>query len=61
MPAGDADASGEIGPDDVIEWNIEAGKEMFSPVDFNLDGQIDHKDINNFWIWNLMLSCQVPE
>jgi hypothetical protein len=61
MPAGDTDANGQIDADDLIDWNNEAGNQMYSPADLNLDGQIDHKDINNFWIWNLLFYCQVPE
>lgn len=61
MPAGDTDANGMINADDKLEWYNGAGNQYYSPADLNLDGQIDLKDINNFWIWNLLFNCQVPD
>jgi hypothetical protein len=61
MAAGDTNADGEIDVEDKQIWNSEAGNSLYSPSDLNLDGEIDHKDINDFWIWNLLFYCQVPE
>jgi hypothetical protein len=61
MPAGDADFNGQIGMDDKAVWEGQAGKSNYSTADMNLNGQIDNTDINEFWILNLNMSCQVPE
>lgn len=61
MPAGDVNQNGEIEPDDKTIWKIHAGEKNYFTSDINLDGQSNHKDINDYWIKNISLECQVPE
>ena len=61
MPAGDANSNGVINEADKMIWRTEAGSNGYRYVDFNLDGQISHKDINDLWIHNLSFYSQVPE
>jgi hypothetical protein len=61
MPAGDVNHNGEIDMEDKATWMIQAGEQQYFSSDINLDGQVNNKDINDFWINNLNISCQVPE
>jgi hypothetical protein len=61
MPAGDATPDGEINLYDKLKWRTEAGIKEYKASDFNMDGQVDNNDKNEFWIPNISVSCQVPE
>jgi hypothetical protein len=62
MMGGDANGSGLVAAGDVSNsWNPEAGGTGYKPADFNLDGQINNKDKNDIWYFNLLKSSQIPE
>ncbi|MCB0806821.1 MAG: hypothetical protein KDC05_13575 [Bacteroidales bacterium] len=61
IPAGDATKNGIIETTDKEIWSNEAGKQGYSPSDFNLDGQVDNCDLNDIWLKNLGLGGWIPE
>lgn len=61
MPAGDINADGMIDEQDKSFWDSQAGTKNYISSDINLDGQVENRDINEFWIQNFSYSCQVPE
>lgn len=61
MPAGDTNSDGEINLYDKLMWRTVAGANDYLNADINLDGQVENKDINEFWINNLTIGCQVPD
>jgi hypothetical protein len=62
MMGGDANGSGLVAVGDVSNsWNPEAGGTGYKPADFNLDGQINNRDKNDIWYFNLLKSSQIPE
>lgn len=61
LSSGDANGDGEISELDKIQWKLEAGANIYGSSDFNMDGQVNNKDINDFWIDNISMDCQVPE
>jgi len=62
MYAGDADANGIIElPDKTMNWRNEATLQGYKTSDFDLDGQVNNKDKNDYWIPNLGQDTQVPE
>ena len=61
MYAGDADANGEIGTNDIDSyWAIEAGEKGYKSADFNMNSHVDNVDKNDFWIENNSTSSQIP-
>lgn len=62
MYAGDADADGEIGPNDLDSyWAIQAGKKGYNSGDFNMNTQVSNQDKNDYWHPNKTTLSQVPE
>jgi len=61
MIAGDANADGFISQDDVNLWKSKAGEKGLNASDFNLDGEVNNIDKDDFLIPNLGSGCQVPE
>jgi hypothetical protein len=59
--------SGNGYPDAVVNstdktsiWIPQAGKHGYREGDFNLNGQVDNKDKNEYWLLNFVYGCQVP-
>jgi hypothetical protein len=42
-------------------WDMEAGEQGYFQGDFNLDGNVDNKDKDDFWVENEGKECQVPQ
>jgi len=61
MFAGDGNKDGEINQDDKTIWTTEAGQNGYFFTDYNLDGQNDNPDKNDFLISNLGKESQIPE
>ncbi len=62
MAAGDANANGIIDSVDLYsKWKLKAGENGYWPADFNLDSEIDNKDKDDFWFFNLGMEKQEPE
>lgn len=61
IPAGDVNGDGTIDIGDKNLWGNNAGNAVYAPEDINLDAQINHLDVNDFWILNYPFGCQVPE
>jgi len=62
MYAGDADADGEIGPNDIDSyWDLQAGEMGYKSVDFNMNTQVRNQDKNDYWHPNKTIISQVPE
>lgn len=62
MYSGNGDANRIINMTDKTGiWSPNAGKTGYLNADFNLDGQVDNRDKNEFWLPNLNKSSQVPE
>lgn len=62
MYAGNADADSEIAPNDIDSyWAVQAGEEGYNSADFNMEGQVDNKDKNDFWKENNGNSSQIPD
>lgn len=61
MASGDGDANGIIESDDKTNfWSILVGKTGYLTADYNLDGQTNNSDKNDFWLNNLTKYSQVP-
>jgi len=61
MISGDANADGIIGHEDKINhWKNEVGNIGYLSPDFNLDGQVNNLDKNDFWWPNFNLSSSIP-
>ena len=62
MYAGNADADNEIAPNDIDSyWALQAGEQGYNSADFNMEGQVDNKDKNDFWTENKGNSSQIPD
>ncbi len=61
MMAGDGDGNGEIETPDIINiWNVQAAGWGYKTGDFNMDGQVNNQDKNDFWVPNMDSGTQVP-
>jgi len=60
MYSGDATGNGEISQYDNAYWSTLAGNKNYYQCDFNLNSQVDNKDKNDFWYWNLNKISQIP-
>jgi len=61
MFAADGNSDGIVNSvDESPVWENEAGEEGFLNSDYNLDGQSDNKDKDDFWAPNLGEGTQVP-
>jgi len=60
MVSGDANANGFIDLSDKMEWTTDAGKNVYTPRDFNFDGETDNQDKTN-WEENAGYVTQVPD
>lgn len=54
-------ADGTIDLTDRLYWNTFTGSQLYNPSDTDLDGQVNHRDKNDFWFINQAFNCQVPE
>ncbi|MCB2221048.1 MAG: hypothetical protein KQI35_11680 [Bacteroidetes bacterium] len=62
MAGGDGDANGIVeSTDKTLIWNPEVGTNGYKTSDFNLNSQVDNKDKNDIWYFNLNIETQVPE
>ena len=62
MMSGDCDANRTVEIEDIEpDWSTNAGNEGYSPVDLNLDKQIDNQDKDNFWFPNMDEDSNVPQ
>ncbi len=62
MKAGDGDGNGLINDlDHSIEWTNEAGKSGYLGNDYNMDGQADNPDKDDFWLNNNPSQTYIPE
>ncbi|GAB4324011.1 MAG: hypothetical protein Kow00127_16700 [Bacteroidales bacterium] len=61
MFAADANADGNVGSPDKTLWNYSAGTKGYLPEDFSLNGQVDNRDKNDFWLPNNGNGSQVPD
>jgi len=62
MYAGDADANGEIGFNDLESyWRVHAGDQGYRSGDFDMNTQVNNEDKNEFWYPNTTIVSQVPE
>jgi len=58
---GDANSSANVSSEDkTLEWENTVGNSDYIPSDLNLDGQIDNKDKDEFWLPNLGKGTFVP-
>ncbi len=54
MPAGDANANGQVQNDDKNDyWNNQVGQAGYKSADFNLNSQVQNDDKNDFWKANV--------
>jgi hypothetical protein len=61
MFAGDADKDGNINSSDLSVWENDAGTKGYLYSDFNLDGQANNIDKDDYWIENQGKQSQVPD
>jgi hypothetical protein len=61
MFAGDANADGLIEETDKIKWEGQAGTSGYLSGDIDMNGQVDNKDKNDFWLPNFGEGTQVPD
>jgi len=62
MMAGDGDGNGEIQMQDIDNvWNIQAGTSGYLESDYNLNGQSDNQDKNDYWLPNEGEGSYIPE
>ena len=62
MFSGDGDGDGETQlSDEVNVWKIQAGEAGYKEGDFNINGQVNNQDKNDFWLPNLGSSSYIPE
>jgi hypothetical protein len=62
MVSGNGDANGIIDANDkTISWEIQAGESGYFQGDYNMDSQIENKDKDDFWFFNINKQSQVPE
>ena len=62
MAGGDGDANGTVeSADKTTIWVPDAGTNGYKVSDFNMDTQIDNKDKNEIWFFNLGKESQIPE
>jgi hypothetical protein len=62
MYAGDADADGECGMNDIDSyWNAQAGIKGYYSGDFDMNSQVNNQDKNDHWHPNKTFVSQVPE
>jgi len=61
MMAGDADGNGDIEIMDINNiWKSQAGNARYLESDFNLDGQSNNKDKDDYWLPNLGYGSHIP-
>jgi hypothetical protein len=62
MYAGDADADGEVGPNDKDSyWALQAGEKGYQSADFDMNTQVNNQDKNDYWFQNMSEFSKVPE
>jgi len=62
MAGGDGDANGLVeSADKTNSWLPDAGTNGYKVSDFNMDTQVDNKDKNDIWYFNLGKESQVPD
>jgi len=61
MVSGDGDGNGQIQLPDKISWHNLAGKTGYLEGDFNLNGQVNNQDKNEYWLLNLGKGSFIPE
>jgi len=62
MFSGDGDGSGDIDMNDKINvWSLQTGNSGYLESDFNLNGQSNNADKNDYWLPNLGEGSFIPE
>jgi len=61
MHSGDGNADGIVDVGDYDIWRSKAGMSGYLQGDFNLDGEADNQDKNEFWFFNRDAQSNVPE
>ena len=61
MFGGDANADSNINTDDKSIWENQVGTKGYQPSDFDMDGQVNNPDKNEFYVPNFEKSAQLPE
>lgn len=61
MYAGEAEANSLINSEDNIIWTSEAGTKGYNASDYDLSGQVNNMDKNDFWLPNSGIGSQVPD
>lgn len=62
MFSGDGTADGIVNANDKsILWENETGTNGYIPSDYNLDGESNNIDKDEFWLPNISKECQVPD
>lgn len=60
--SGDGDGNGIIDENDkILDWQIEAGTSNYLHGDYNLDGQVNNPDKDEFWVPNLGAESAIPD
>lgn len=60
MPGSDGDADGNINLNDKNLWAGDAGKNRYTPSDFDLNSQVGNQDKNDVYVPNTAYNLQVP-
>ncbi|MBM3434652.1 MAG: hypothetical protein FJY07_00370 [Bacteroidetes bacterium] len=61
MYSADGNADGTISATDKADWTNQAAMSGYNTKDFNLDGEVNNIDKNDFWILNEGVWSEVPE
>ncbi|NOX47899.1 MAG: M1 family metallopeptidase [Chlorobi bacterium] len=62
LVSGDGDANKVVNDiDKNISWEVLAGENGYFSGDYNLDTQVDNKDKDDYWFYNIGKQSQVPE
>lgn len=60
--SGDGDGNGIIDENDkILDWQIDAGTSNYLQGDYNLDGQVNNPDKDEFWVPNLGAQSAIPD
>jgi len=59
--SGNGNADGTINTDDKTIWTTQAGEEGYKSADFDMDGQVNNPDKNDYWLDNQTKQSQVPD
>jgi len=61
MISANANTDGIIDEGDILLWEQQLGTPGYKSADFDLDGQVNNQDKNDYWVPNEGMGSQVPE